>query len=150
MAEKSITSANSKFTLTVIGFGLGPHVVQGYSADAAFLFDAVDVAETVMGVDGKMSGGYIPHISPQTITLQADSDSLSIFEAWDGAQKAAKELAYATAVIDIAAIGRSFILTRGALKRVTPVPEAAKTLRPVVYAIDWGDVQPTPLLGVGG
>lgn len=145
MALKTITAANAKFSITVPVLALGPFTLQGYSADAAFAVDPVDVAETVMGVDGIMTAGYVPFITPMTITLMADSDSKAFFDLWLGGQKAVKELAYASAVIDVASIGQSYILTKGALKRISQVPTAAKVLQPVSYSIDWGDVQPVPL-----
>ncbi len=147
--QKTITAANAKFSLIVPALALGPFTLQGYSADAAFAVDPVDVAETFMGVDGIMTAGYVPFITPMTITLMADSESKAFFDAWLGGQKALKELAYADATIDIASIGLSYICTKGALKRVSQVPVAQKVLQPVVYAIDWGDVQPVPLAGVG-
>ncbi len=150
MALKTITSANSKFTIGVPTLGLLPFTLAGYSADAAFTVEAVDVAETFMGVDGKMTAGYVPFITPMTVTLMADSESAAFFDAWLGGQKVVKELAYAFAVIDIASIGKSFICTQGALKRVVQVPSAAKVLQPISYAIDWADVQPVPLTGLGG
>lgn len=144
---KTITSANSKFTVTVPLFGLGPFTLEGYSADAAFAADTVDVAETRVGVDGKMSAAYVPFIVPITVTLEPNSESMTFFENWLGAQQAIREVGYAGAVIDIPSIGRSYICTKGALKRITPVPTAQKSLQPVVYAIDWESVQPVPLSG---
>jgi hypothetical protein len=148
MALKTITAANAKFSIVVPALALGPFTLQGYSADAAFAVDPVDVAETFMGVDGKMTGGYIPFITPMTITLMADSESKAFFDAWLGGEKAIRELAYADATIDLASIGLSYICTRGALKRVSQVPIAQKVLQPVVYSIDWQDVQPVPLIGL--
>jgi hypothetical protein len=148
MALKTITAANAKFTIAVPALGLLPFTLQGYSADAAFAVDPVDVAETFMGVDGKMTAGAIPFITPMSITLMADSESKAFFDAWLGGQKVVKELAYADATIDLASIGLSYICTKGALKRVSQVPIAQKVLQPVVYSIDWADVQPVPLVGL--
>lgn len=146
MALKTITAANAKFTIGVPTLLLGPFTLQGYAADAAFAVEPVDVAETMMGVDGIMTAGYVPFITPMNITLMADSDSKTFFDSWLGAQKVVKELAYANAVIDIASIGLTYIMSKGALKRVSQVPIAQKVLQPVVYSIDWGDVQPVPLV----
>ncbi len=149
MANKTLTAANCKFTITVPGLALGPYTLEGYAADAAFAVEPTDVAETVMGVDGKMSAGFTPFITPMGITLQADSPSKSFFDNWLGAQKAVKELAFANAIIDVPSIGIRYVCTKGALKRVSQVPSVQKILQPVAYSIDWEDVQPVPL-NVGG
>lgn len=148
--DKTLTSANSKITLTVPGLGLLPFTLQGYTADAMFAFDPVETGETTMGADGKMSAGFVPTINPQNITLQADSSSRSFFDAWDGGEKLAKEKFFAQGVVDLPGLGQSFVLTKGALKRVTRVPPGGKIMGPATYTIDWADVQPTPLVNVGG
>jgi hypothetical protein len=145
MALKTLTSANSKFTITVPALGLPPFTLQGYASDSAFATDQVDVAETQKGVDGKMSAGFVPFITPITVTLQADSDSGNFFDQWLGAQEALKELAYCDAVIDIPSIGKTFVCTKGALARAAKIPNAEKILRPVAYVIHFDVVQPVPL-----
>jgi tetrahydromethanopterin S-methyltransferase subunit C len=145
MVDKTLTSANSSFVLAVPALALGPFSVQGYSADDAFTLDPVDVAETVMGVDGIMSAGFLPFITPMVVTLQADSDSLAAFEAWLGAQQVRRDLSYGTGIIAIPSIQKQYTLTKGALKRVSQMPSARKILQPVTYGIDWGSVVIAPL-----
>lgn len=146
MALKTITSANATFTLTVLPILPVPFQVEGFASDDAFTVEPVDAAETIMGVDGKMSAGYLPFITPQTITLQADSPSIEIFETWLGAQKAIRELFFAQGAIALPSVGKSYVLTKGVLKRITQTPPARKTLQPMVYQLDWNDVQPVPLV----
>lgn len=146
MAIKTITAANSVFTLLVVPIFPVPFQLQGYAADAAFETETVDAAETIMGVDGIMSAGFTPFISPMRITLQADSPSLDVFEQWLGAQKAIKELFFAQATIALPAVGKSYQCTKGVLKRVTQAPPARKVLQPAEYQIDWNDIQPIPLV----
>lgn len=146
MALKTITSANSVYTILVAGVIPAPFQLQGFATDAAFETEAADVAETVMGVDGIMSAGFIPFITSQTITLQADSPSIEVFETWLGAMKAVREIFYANGTIALPSVGKSYVLTKGVLKRVTQSPAARKTLQPQVYQLDWNDVQPVPLV----
>jgi hypothetical protein len=146
MALKTITSANSVFTLTVLPILPVPFQVQGFASDDAFTVEPVDAAETIMGVDGIMSAGFLPFITPQTITLQADSPSIEIFETWLSAQKAIRELFFAQGTIALPSVQKSYILTKGALKRITQISPARKTLQPQVFQIDWNDVQPVPLV----
>lgn len=147
-APKTITSANAQFLLTVVPIFPVPFQIQGFSSDAAFLFDTVDAAETVMGVDGKMSAGFTPFITPQQVTLQADSPSVQLFDDILAAQKLAKELYFLYGTIALPGVKKSYVMTKGALKRITQAPPAGKVLQPQAYQIDWEDVAPTPLVTV--
>ena len=57
----TLTSANSAFSLQIANLYPVPQSIQGYAADDAFAVDDVEPVETVMGVDGKLSGGYTPY-----------------------------------------------------------------------------------------
>lgn len=143
--SRTITSANSVFTLLIPGLLPAPFNVQGYAADDAFSVDAVESAETMMGVDGKMSAGYTPFITPMTVTLQADSASVDIFDQWLGAQQASRETLPATATITLPAVNKSYVLTNGVLKRIKQFPDNKKVLQPVQYSIDWESVTAVPI-----
>lgn len=142
---KTITSANSSFVLVVPEVFPIPIQVQGYAADDAFASEPVDSAEALMGVDGLMSAGFTPFITKLAVTLQADSPSIDQFEIWLGAQQVRKDLFMATATISLPSLGKSYIFTKGALTRVTPMPPAKKVLQPVNYEISWESCQPVPL-----
>lgn len=138
----SITSTNSTYILAIAGvFPIGQKV-EGFSADAAFAQDAVDMAETVMGVDGYMSAGYTPYITPQTITLMPNSPSFVIFNAWIMAQKTAREVFSANATILIPSIGKKYALTNGVLVNAKLIPDVKKVLQPVEYKLHWEDISP--------
>jgi len=146
---KTITSANSSLVLVVPQVFPVPVVVQGYAADDAFMTEAVDAAEAQMGVDGLMSAGFTPFITKFGITLQADSPSVDQFEVWLGAQQARKDLFFAAAgTLVLPSLQKSYIFTKGALTRITPVPPGKKVLQPVNYEISWELCQPVPLAPV--
>ncbi len=147
---KTITAANAKFSIGIPALALAPFTLAGYSADAAFAFDPVEYAQVQMGVDGKMASGFVPNVKPQQVTLMANSESKAFFDAWIAGMEAIKEIALATAIIDIAAIGQSFILTNGALTSGPPGVTAGKVLGPLAYTITWESIQAVPLIGVGG
>jgi hypothetical protein len=138
----TITAANSVFLLAVGGIFPVPQQLQGYAADAAFAFDAVDPAETVMGVDGHMSAGYVPYMTIQTISIMPDSPSLTIFETWLAANNLAREVFFADATIILPAIGRKYALTRGVLTSAKAAPDVKKVLAAVEYKITWEAVTP--------
>lgn len=143
MPARTITSANSAFTLSVPGVFAVPVALQQYAADEAFDNEAVDSAEAVMGVDGFMAAGFTPFPVKMSITLQADSASIDAFNDWLGAMQAAKEVFYAVATIDMPSVGRSFALSQGALTKGKIIPGAKKKLEPVNYEITWGSVVPS-------
>lgn len=143
---KTITSANAQLLLSLVPVFPVPVEIQGFAADAAFLFESVQSAETVMGVDGKMSAGWTPFITSMTISLQADSPSVKFFEDWIAAQALANELYFAYGSVALPGVQKSFALTKGALKNVTQAPPAAKVLQPQTFTIDWERVVASPLV----
>jgi hypothetical protein len=139
---KTITAANSVFALTITGLYPAPQILHGYAADDAFSTDALESAETVMGLDGHLSGGYIFNPIKQTIVLMPDSDSLDVFNNWSLAQLASREVLVANASISLPAIGKKYVLTRGFLTSHKPIPDVKKVLQSVPYQITWGSVVP--------
>lgn len=138
----TITAANSVFLLAVGGIFPVSQQLQGYAADAAFAFDSIEPAETVMGVDGRMSAGYTPYVTVQTISIMPDSPSLSIFETWLAANQTAREVFFANATIVLPAIGRKYALTRGVLTAAKAAPDVKKVLQAIEYKITWESVAP--------
>lgn len=138
MADNTtITAANSVFVLVVPGLFPAPVQLRGYAADRAFDTDALDLAETQMGVDGRMTAGYVPNPVKQTISLQADSPSLTIFEAILGAMKAAREVYWLSGTISLPSTGESWTLTRGVLTQGKIIPGVQKVLQPRDFVITW-------------
>ncbi len=140
MDNSTITSANSVFTLVVAGLFPAPVQLRGYASDKAFTTEAVDLAEVQMGVDGRMTAGFVPNPVKQTVTLQADSPSKDIFTAMIQAMKTAREVFYISGSIALPSTGESFTLTRGILTNAKQIPDAQKVLQPVDYVITWESV----------
>lgn len=140
MDNSTITSANSVFTLVVAGLFPAPVQLRGYASDKAFTTEAVDLAEVQMGVDGRMTAGFVPNPVKQTITLQADSPSKDIFTAVIQAMKTAREVFYISGSISLPSTGESFALTRGILTNAKQIPDAQKVLQPVEYVITWEQI----------
>ena len=145
MADTTITSANSVFTIVVASLFPAPVQLQGYATDKAFMTEALDLAEVQMGVDGRMTAGYTPNPTKQTITLQADSPSRFIFTTISEAMKAAREVFYISGTITLPSTGESFALTRGILTTIKQVPDAQKVLQPMDFVITWERVTPSLL-----
>ncbi len=142
-SNPTITSADSVFTITVAGLFPAPVQLQGYSAEKAWSTDQQELAETLVGVDGLMSAGYVPAKVTQSISLQADSASIAIFEAIATATQQQKDVFFISCSIDLPSVGKSYIGTRGVLKNWKPIPDGAKVLQPQEFSIDWQSLVPT-------
>lgn len=140
----SITAANAKVFISFPGVYSAPQQLQGFDVDDVFDIDAVDTAETKIGVDGVMSSGYIFFITPWTIALQADSASVLVFETVLAAQKANQVLYPASGTVLLQAVNRQYAMTNGVLKNFKQMPSAKKVLQPRLFKIDWEDVSPAP------
>lgn len=145
MAERSITSADSTFVISSADFALAATVLEGYAADAAFAMENADAAETSLGVDGKLSAGWIPRSYTQTITLQPDSISRAVFDALVTAQDATRTVYRLNGVITLPTNQYSYNLTRGVLKNYTAMPTAQKILQPMTFVIEWERVLTVPI-----
>lgn len=140
MSDTTITSANSVFTIVIPGLFPAPVQLHGYASDKAFTTEAIDLAEVQMGVDGRMTAGFTPNPTKQTVTLQADSPSKDIFTALIQAMKTAREVFYISGSIALPSTGESFTLTRGILTNTKQIPDAQKVLQPMDFVITWESV----------
>jgi hypothetical protein len=140
----NITSADSVYTLVVPEVFDGPFQLEGYSADAAFETGQSDNGEVILGVDGILSAGWVPYLTEQTIQLQADSNSIDIFDQWIATENQAREKFQATAIIILPSIGRKYSLAQGYLKSIVPIPSARKVLQPRSFVIVWGLINVGP------
>lgn len=132
---KTLTSANSSFVISATQVFPAPQALQGYAADDAFTLDAIDMAEAVMGVDGKLSAGYTPNPVNVNISIQADSPSIDTFDLLIAATKTTREIVWLDAVVQLPGTGAKYVLTRGVLKNANQMPDAKKILQPQKYVI---------------
>jgi hypothetical protein len=141
MAERTITSANSTFMLTIPGPFPVPVKIQGYAVEAMFDFDMVDVAETRMGADGILSAAYTPKEKTMHIHLQPDSDSVQVFLAWAAYEEAKRDKVAASAgVIIIPSTGKIVTFTKGFLRSAKLVADHKKAQDPLDFVIAWEKV----------
>jgi hypothetical protein len=140
----SITSANAVVTLTVPGLFNQPLQLQQFAADDIFGTDAIEIAETSMGVDGYLTGGFVNVPTKQTYSLQADSPSNFIFDQWALQQKAVRDTFVANGLIVLTSLGMKYTMTRGFLTQYQSVPDAKKLLQPRKYVITWQSGVPAP------
>lgn len=140
----TITSANAVFIITVPDIAI-IHQVQGFAADAAFDIAEQDMAQNILGVDGKKSSGWIPQMYPQAIHLQADSPSISVFDTIAQFQNINKTVYAITGTVTYPGTDRSYALRNGTLTSYKPLPDAKQVLSPQDFSIVWERVQPAIL-----
>lgn len=143
---RTLTSANSIFMLSIEGLYDTPIRLQGYSAESMFSFEGTAPNQTSMGIDGRLSGGFVHVPKVMSFTLQADSLSNDIIERWNAAMEQRREIMLANGIVSLPATNRKYTLTRGFLTNYTPVPSAAQNLSPREFSITWETVAPATML----
>lgn len=141
----SLTAANAVITLSITGLFPVPQQLQGFSADNIYDVGQQDQVETAMGVDGKLSGGFVFQHVEQAFLLQSDSESNAIFEQWAQVQRQVKDVYVANGQTTLPSVRRVYVSTKGYLTAMPPMPQAARILQPRRYVIRWESVVPQPI-----
>ena len=139
-----LTSANSVLTITIPGVYDSAQQLQGYSADDIFSVASVTTAETTMGLDGILSGGYVPAPRELSLTLQGDSFSNVIFDNWIQQAQTQRTPYTCSMTILVPSIGKAYTATRGFLKGASVLADAKKILQPRQYQIQFQSIDPAP------
>lgn len=140
MANATLTVANSVIMLVIPNLFPAPQQLQGYSADDVFTTEPVDSVETQMGLDGKLSAGWVPTPKRQTFVLQADSPSVLMFDAVQQSQEQIKDAYVIEGVITLPSLGRFFTCNRGFMTNYTALPDARRTLQARRFQITWESI----------
>ncbi|NTU49334.1 MAG: hypothetical protein HGA87_00300 [Desulfobulbaceae bacterium] len=139
--DNNINSSNSVIILTIPGLYTGVQI-QGFSTDNIFSSEDVEMAEIMMGADGKLSAAFVPNPTPMVITLQADSPSNEVFDFWARQQKTNRTLYKATMIVTISSISKSYVCSNGFFQKSKVMPDAAKVLQPRPYTIVFESIVP--------
>lgn len=140
----SITSANSNFTISVAGLIPAPTKLDGYATDDAWDTEDVDLAEVVIGVDGKKSAGYVNALVPMVLHFQADSDSIDLFEEIIRQTKLQQETFRIDGQLIVPATGKVYECINGTLTRGKLLPDGKKTLQARTFTIVWEAIPGAP------
>lgn len=141
----TITAANAVFMLGAASLFNVPVQMQGYAADDAFATDEVEFMEKYIGVDGKLSAGFIPYIVMLDFTLSPDSVSNKIMDTIITTEKVTREKLVLNATIMIPSIGLIFAFTHGYLDKGSVMPSAGKILKPRKFSLAFQDLSPAPV-----
>ncbi len=135
----SITSTNAVIILSAPLLGLTAPM-QGFSADDIFNADDIDISEDYMGLDGKLSAGFVPVAVPWSITLQADSLSNGFFEFLYNSEQLAREKFFLQGNVTLPSLPANYTMTNGILKSYSPMASGKKALQPRKFTIKWESV----------
>jgi hypothetical protein len=144
MSNRTITSSNSVTSLWVPGL-LPAVTLQDFSVDKMFSTDALEIAETQMGVDGTFTAGYIATAVKMTFTLRADSDDRLFFNSIYAAEKTYRDKYFIYGTIILPSLGELYTLNKGVLTSIKQIPDAAKVLQAIDYTITWASVDYSPI-----
>ena len=139
----SITSLNAKITFSIPDIFASGQLLQGFAADDIYDYDNLEVAETLMGVDGFLSAGLVKQAVVQNIALQADSPSCNIFDQLVAAQKSANDVIFCTCIVSLPSLKLQFAQGPGVLRSYTPISAGKRVLQPRRFTWVWQEVVPS-------
>lgn len=144
-----ISGANVVIMLSVPGIaGLAvPQQIQGFAVDDVYDLDEYEPIETMMGVDGTLSAGFVWKAVMNPVTLMADSPSNSFFDTWQSSQIAAQQSFPANGTITIPALGLQIVQTTGYL-RGYKLPGGKKLIQPRRFRLEWNLCVPVPVANI--
>lgn len=140
----TITAANAVLMLGVASLFPTPQQIQGFAADDVFDTEDLETAELSMGVDGRLSAGFVFNPVKQGFILQADSASNDFFESIFTAERTARDKFSLNGSVLLPAIGKNYTMTNGILSGYKPIADAKKFLQPRKFMITWESVLPSP------
>lgn len=136
-----ITSANASAVMTIEELYPNGLKLERFSTDAAIVADSQQVAETRMGVDGRMAAGVTPNIYPVTITLEDNSPTATAFTTLYEAMSANKQLYVCNLTIKIPSIGKTYQFSNGVLQTANPMPALNKVLAPTTWVFHFESME---------
>jgi hypothetical protein len=140
----SISSSNAVLALTQPILFPVPQQLQGFATDDVFDVEAIKSVETLMGVDGVLSAGFVFAEVPMNISLQADSASNRFFDTLWTQMQAAQDVYALTGTAVLQSIATKFLMINGFLTGYKPAPDVKRVLQPRRYQITWQRIFPQP------
>ncbi len=133
MSLNNITSANASAILTVESLYPSGIVLEQFSIDQGIIMEDVQYSVSRMGIDGKMTSGFIPSIKSVNIVLEASSPSLVALTQLAEMMVQNKTTYACNLMVEIPALSKSFNFSNGVLESGKIFPENKKVLEPVNF-----------------
>ena len=145
MADIDITSANSTLIVTVSALAIASVAMEGYAVDNAWALDEVETAVAQMGIDGKMTAGWVPRLNPLSLSFAPNSPSIASLSAIVNAQDVNRTIYTVQAVLSCPSIGKSWTLSNGVVTRGKILPDGTRVLGPQSFQITFESAKPAVL-----
>lgn len=143
-----ITSANTILTITASPAYPSPQQIQNFSADDIFDVDNINVAEIMMGVDGKLSAGFVFEPISQTIRLMADSPSTTVFDTIYQYERTNRMKIQLQGVFKFPSLGVQYTCQKGVMRAYKAMSDARRVLQPRAFGLVWESFIAAPIVGV--
>lgn len=140
----TLTNANSVVAMTTEALFPSAQRLQGYATDDAFESGAVENGEYLMGIDGKFSAGFVFNAVELTITIQADSPSLVLFEQIYLYEQENRTKLQQDITVTATALQRRYDYKQGYMTSYK-APAGKKILQPAVVVFQFARMQPSPM-----
>jgi hypothetical protein len=140
MADMTITGANSACIISIPGLYPTGVQLQDFSENGAWRLDTIDFAEVRMGVDGRMTAGFVPKPTTITYSCIADGRSKDVFLNWVAAMKTSQEIFYATMTISLPSTHEVYTLSRGVLTSGHQMPSFQTVLESLDFTVTWESI----------
>ena len=131
----TITSANATFVLTVPGLFSSGVALSQWAADDMFTSDSTPIVEAMMGVDGHLSAGWLPHPVKFKLKFAADSINIPYFDQWAAQMATNRDAIIGSAIITMPGNNSKFTLSNLYLESYKPIPDAKKFLEPMEFTL---------------
>ena len=133
--NKTLTATDAIVSVKVDNLFPVPQIIDGFEIDNAFQLSDINIAQTVLTLDGELTGGYVPSIVDFTINVLPVSLSKQFFVDWMQASKTNQTMFKATFNITIPGEKASYILTDVILVTGKILPSVNSILQPVSYKV---------------
>ncbi|MFJ7315272.1 phage tail fiber protein [Pseudomonas sp. NPDC098747] len=133
----NITSANSTGIITVDELFPNGFLLENYATDAAIAMDEETVAETRMGVDGKMVAGYVPSIKVLTLSLEAISEAAKALDLVNARSHQNMAIYHLSLSFSVPGLRQTWTFQDGVLKSLKSVPDVKKVLDIRTFKFDF-------------
>lgn len=140
----TLTTANAVIAMTTEALYPQAQLLQGFAADDSFEQAAVENGEFLMGIDGKLSAGWVANAVNLTVTLQADSPSLLLFERIYQYEQSNRTKLLQNVTITATALQRRYELKTGYVISYK-APAGKRLLQPGVVEFTFQQAQMSPL-----
>jgi len=135
-----ISSGNVVIAIGAFNLIPVPTILQGYTPEDIYSYDQLANAETQMGLDGRLSGGFVAQAVMQTFTQMPNGPSVSFWDTIVAAQRANFTLYQLFANITIISLGATYIQRNGIIVDASPAPSAGKVMGHRTFKVAWESV----------